>query len=122
MMTDLLRLRRPYRKSRGGFPDHRCDFPALELGFEISEREKSHAWECAACRDLAAHELLREQDRGHAGNLGAVIGVRRELPFDARAAAVVARAKHANDHAAPLAAEPIQGVGKPAQCEHPALE
>src|SRR5678809_1250098 len=82
MMTDLSRLRRPHRKSRGGFPDHGCDFPALELGFEISEREKSHAWECAACRDLAAHELLREQDRGHAGNLGAVSchSMRARLP------------------------------------------
>src|SRR5438445_7017649 len=101
----LLRVMFKSFASRGALPHHGGDAPARELRLEFRQREESHAGERTRLREAALRELAREQNGGHAGNLGAVLRVGSQVPFDARAASVGPPAREAHQHAAEIAAE-----------------
>src|SRR2546427_11680375 len=65
-------------RSLGTLPHHRGDAPARELRLEFRQREESHAGKRTRLRDAALRELAREQNGGHAGNLGAVLRFGRQ--------------------------------------------
>src|SRR5258706_15852512 len=109
-------------RSRRALPHHRGDAPARELRLEFRQREETHAGERARLRDAALRELAREQDGGHAGNLGAVLRVDGEMPFDARAASVRPPPRDAHQHSAEMAAKDVHPRGDQAERLRPALD
>src|SRR6266581_7102535 len=109
-------------QSRSALPHHRGDAPARELRLEFRQRKESHAGERTRLRDAPLRELAREQNGGHAGNLGAVLRVGRQVPFDPRAASVGSLAGEAHQHAAEIAAEDVHPRSDPAERLRPALD
>src|SRR6059036_2825235 len=109
-------------RSLGTLPHHRSDAPARELRLEFRQREESHAGKRTRLREAALRELAREQNGGHAGNLGAVLRVGRQVPFDPRTGSVGALACEAHQHAAEIASEGVHPRGDPGEGPCPALD
>src|SRR5215472_12387009 len=107
---------------RAALSQYGRDAPARELALEFRERQEPGAGEGPALGDSAVRELAREQDRGHAGDLGAVQRVGGEVPFRARPAAVLAPPEDAHQHPRELAAEGVHSRGDPVERPGPALE
>src|SRR6185312_12293610 len=98
------------------------DIPARELLGEILQAQEPHARRGTTPAQLAMDEFPGDQDGGHAGNLRAVVAVRREMPFHAQRLAILALADEPHEHAAPLAAQAIETRYQAIQGPRPALD